>query len=149
MPKNPWIYILRYLRIRKFFLFLITLKKQKEQHQQEPRTVLIIEFEMDGNRFTALNGGPQFPFTEAISLSIQCETQQEIDYYWLSLTADGGKEVECGWLNDKFGVSWQVAPTAMAKMITNPDAEKVKRVFHPFIQMKKLDLAKIEEAYRG
>lgn len=121
----------------------------KEQHQMPPGSILTIEFEIDGQRITALNGGPQFPFTEAISLGIQCESQKEIDHYWHSLIADGGEESMCGWLKDKFGVSWQVYPYFMADMITDKDPAKVQRVFHAFMQMKKFDMAKLEEVYRS
>jgi predicted 3-demethylubiquinone-9 3-methyltransferase (glyoxalase superfamily) len=121
----------------------------KEQHQRPVGSVLTIEFEIDGQRMTALNGGPQFPHSEAISFGIQCESQKEIDHFWYSLSGDGGEESMCGWLKDKFGVSWQVYPAKLKEWITDKDPAKVQRVFHAFMQMKKFDLEKLEAAYKG
>jgi predicted 3-demethylubiquinone-9 3-methyltransferase (glyoxalase superfamily) len=112
-------------------------------------SVLAIWFEMLGHKFLAMNAKPLFQFNESISLMVMVETQKEIDYYWERLTSDGGKEVQCGWLKDKYGVSWQVTPRVMAKMISDPDPTKVARVMNAFGPMKKLDLALIEKAYRG
>jgi predicted 3-demethylubiquinone-9 3-methyltransferase (glyoxalase superfamily) len=108
--------------------------------------VMTVDFELDGQTFTALNGGPQFKFTEAISLVINCETQEEIDYYWEKLTADGGEQVQCGWLTDKYGLSWQVTP---AKFFTEWDKDPagLQRVMHEVMQMVKLDLAKLQTAF--
>jgi predicted 3-demethylubiquinone-9 3-methyltransferase (glyoxalase superfamily) len=108
--------------------------------------VMTVDFELDGQIFTALNGGPQFKFTEAISLVINCDTQEEIDHYWAKLTADGGEEVQCGWLTDKYGLSWQVTP---AKFFTEWDKDPagLQRVMHEVMQMVKLDLAKLQEAF--
>ncbi len=108
--------------------------------------VLTVDFELDGQEFVALNGGPQFKFTEAISLVINCETQEEIDYYWEKLTADGGEEVQCGWLTDKYGLSWQVTPT---KFFTEWDKDPagLQRVMHEVMQMVKLDLARMQKAF--
>jgi len=105
--------------------------------------ILTIAFELDGCKFTALNGGPDFKFNQAISFVVRCDTQQEVDYYWSRLTADGGKEVQCGWLVDKFGVSWQVTPAPMMDLIRNPKA------FQAMMQMKKIDLAELERAAQG
>ncbi|MBK5720367.1 VOC family protein [Dysgonomonas sp. Marseille-P4677] len=118
-------------------------------HQMPPGSVMTIEFTLDGQEFLALNGGPVFKFNEAVSFIINCDTQAEIDYYWDHLTADGGEEGVCGWLKDKFGVSWQVAPTVLNEMMADPDMEKVKRVTQAFLPMKKLDMAIIEKAYKG
>jgi predicted 3-demethylubiquinone-9 3-methyltransferase (glyoxalase superfamily) len=105
--------------------------------------VLTIAFELDGCKFTALNGGPEFKFNEAISLVIRCETQEEVDYYWSRLTADGGQEIHCGWLKDKFGVAWQVTPAKLPELIKNPKA------FQAMMKMKKIDLGEIERAAQG
>jgi len=111
--------------------------------------VMVGEFEINGQRFMALNGGPQFKFTEAISFVIHCEDQEEIDYYWSNLTSQGGQESQCGWLKDKFGLSWQVAPTAMAKMLKNPKSKGTERAFAAMMEMKKLDIAALEAAFKG
>ena len=110
--------------------------------------VLTVDFELDGQKFVALNGGPRFKFTEAVSFVVNCDTQEEIDYYWEKLTAGGGKEVECGWLADKYGLSWQVTP---AKFFAEwvKDAAGLQRVTHEVWQMKKLDLAKLQKAFAG
>lgn len=109
-------------------------------------SVLTVEFELDGQKFLALNGGPVFTFNEAVSFQIHCETQDEIDYYWDALTRDGA-ESQCGWLKDKFGLSWQVVPTILAKMMSGPDAQASQRVMKAFLQMKKFDIAALERAY--
>ena len=108
--------------------------------------VLTVDFELDGEKFTALNGGPQFKFTEAISLVINCETQEEIDYYWEKLTADGGEEVQCGWLSDKYGLSWQVVPVKFFDEWVK-DPAGLQRVMHEVMQMVKLDLATMQKAF--
>jgi predicted 3-demethylubiquinone-9 3-methyltransferase (glyoxalase superfamily) len=109
-------------------------------------SVMTVAFELEGQEFTALNGGPQFKFTEAVSFVINCENQKEIDEYWSKLTAGGGQEIECGWLKDKFGLFWQVVPKDIEKWISDSDQEKSNRVMKALLQMKKLDLAKLEEA---
>jgi len=111
-------------------------------------TVMTVSFELDGQEFTALNGGPQFKFTEAVSFVINCETQEEIDYYWEKLTGDGGREVQCGWLADKYGLSWQVVPGKFFEEWVK-DAAGLERVMHEVMQMTKLDLAKLKEAFEG
>ena len=113
-------------------------------------SVLTVAFELDGQEFTALNGGPIFKFTEAISLMVNCENQDELDHYWNKL-AEGGdpKSQQCGWLKDKFGVSWQIVPTAIAKMMADPDPVKTNRVMQSLLQMKKLDIATLQNAYQG
>jgi predicted 3-demethylubiquinone-9 3-methyltransferase (glyoxalase superfamily) len=112
-------------------------------------SVMTVSFEIEGQAFTALNGGPQFKFTEAISLVVNCETQTEIDYYWDKLTAGGGKEVECGWLKDKFGLSWQIVPAVVFDLIKQSDQKKSDRVMQAVMQMKKLDIAALQRAAAG
>ncbi len=119
-----------------------------EIHGKPAGSVLTVEFELNGQRFTALNGGPQFKFNEAISLEVTCETQQDIDYFWEKLGA-GGEYSACGWLKDKFGVSWQITPAVLGEMLDDPDEEKVLRVTNAFLQMKKLDIELIQKAYAG
>jgi predicted 3-demethylubiquinone-9 3-methyltransferase (glyoxalase superfamily) len=120
----------------------------QEIHKKPPGSVMVVAFELDGQPFVALNGGPNFKFDEAVSFQIMCDTQADIDYYWNALTKDG-QEGPCGWLKDKFGLSWQVVPTAIPKMMTDPDTKKSARVMNAFMKMKKLDLAAIERAYAG
>ncbi len=110
--------------------------------------VLTVDFELDGQQFVALNGGPHVKFTQAVSFVVNCNTQEEIDYYWEKLTADGGEEVQCGWLADKFGLSWQVVP---AKFFDEwvKDAAGLQRVMRELMQMKKLNLAKLQAAFDG
>lgn len=120
----------------------------QEVHKKPPGSVMVAAFELDGQPFTALNGGPIFKFDEAVSFQIMCETQADVDYYWGKL-AEGGQEGPCGWLKDKFGLSWQVVPAAIPKMMTDPDAQKSARVMNAFLNMKKIDLAAIERAYAG
>ena len=110
-------------------------------------SVLTIEFEIEGQRFVALNGGPLFKFNESISFVINCDTQEEVDYFWEKLTANGGEESACGWLKDKFGVSWQVTPTVLIDMLHDSDQEKSERVMQAMLQMKKIDIKTLKEAY--
>ena len=107
--------------------------------------VMTVAFELDGQQFVALNGGPQFPFTEAISLLINCETQQEVDELWEKLSS-GGEKSQCGWLKDKYGLSWQVIPTALNRMLADKDPEKAQRVMQAMLQMSKIDVAELERA---
>jgi len=109
---------------------------------------MVVKFEINGQTFTALNGGPNFKFNEAVSFQARCETQAEVDHYWSKLT-QGGEEGPCGWLNDKYGLSWQIVPAAIPKMMTDPDPTKSERVMNAFLKMKKLDIAAIERAYAG
>ena len=110
---------------------------------------LLVSFELDGLQFTALNGGPNFKFTEAISLVVMCDDQQEVDTLWSKLTGDGGQEVQCGWLKDKYGLSWQIVPKAFMEMVKDKDAKKVERVMGAMMQMVKFDIKKLEAAYEG
>lgn len=111
-------------------------------------SVMVVEFEVNGQKFIALNGGPQFTFNESISFQIHCSDQDEVDYYWSRLT-EGGTEVQCGWLKDKYGVSWQVVPTVLIDMISDPDPEKAKRTTEAMFAMKKFDIAALRKAYAG
>ncbi len=122
----------------------------QETHGRPPGSVLTVEFELNGMRFTALNGGPIFQFNEAISLQIMCRDQEEVDYYWEKLKAGGDPSAQvCGWVKDKFGVSWQVIPEAMLALIEDQTSEKGKRAMAAMMKMKKLDLAEIKAAYDG
>jgi predicted 3-demethylubiquinone-9 3-methyltransferase (glyoxalase superfamily) len=112
-------------------------------------TAMTVAFELDGESFTALNGGPVFQFNEAISFVIDCADQAEVDYFWDRLTADGGQPVQCGWLKDKFGLSWQVVPKALHETTGGPDAAGRQRAFDAMMQMVKLDVAKLRAAYAG
>ncbi len=109
-------------------------------------SVMTVEFQLEGQDFIALNGGPHFKFTEAISFVVSCKTQAEVDYYWNKLTADGGKEVQCGWLKDKYGLSWQVVPTILPELLSDKDAAKSQRVMEAMLQMVKLDIKKLKQA---
>ena len=120
----------------------------QEIHRKPAGSVMVVAFELDGMPFTALNGGPNFKFDEAVSFQVMCDTQDEIDRYWKALT-EGGEAGPCGWLKDKFGLSWQVVPSAIPKMMSDPDAKKSARVMNAFMTMKKLDLAALERAYAG
>jgi predicted 3-demethylubiquinone-9 3-methyltransferase (glyoxalase superfamily) len=112
-------------------------------------SVMVVDFVIEGQEFAALNGGPNFKFTEAVSFVVNCETQEEVDDFWTKLTADGGQESQCGWLKDKFGLSWQITPTVLTRMIKDKDPAKSKRVMHAMMQMKKLDIATLQRAYDG
>jgi predicted 3-demethylubiquinone-9 3-methyltransferase (glyoxalase superfamily) len=109
-------------------------------------TVMTVAFRLDGQEFVALNGGPEFKFTEAISFVVNCETQEEVDEFWEKLSA-GGKEMQCGWLKDKYGVSWQIVPTILSELLQSRDPEKSKRVMQALLQMVKLDIKRLQEAY--
>jgi predicted 3-demethylubiquinone-9 3-methyltransferase (glyoxalase superfamily) len=109
-------------------------------------SVMTVEFTLEGVEFVGLNGGPQFKFSEAISFSVNCESQEEIDYFWEKLSADGGSTGPCGWLKDKFGLSWQVSPTVLADMLADKDAAKSKRVMKAMMEMDKIDIAALRKA---
>lgn len=111
--------------------------------------VLTMRFTLEGQEFLALNGGPQFPFTEAISISVDCANQAEVDALWSKLTADGGSPGQCGWLKDKFGLSWQIVPSALVQMLKDPDASRSQRVMGAMMQMRKIDIAALRSAYEG
>ncbi len=119
-----------------------------EVHGRPAGSVMTVAFELDGQPFTALNGGPIFKFNEAISFQINCETQEEVDYYWEKLSEGGDeKSQQCGWLKDKYGVSWQVIPGILPEMINNPDSENSQRAMKAMLQMKKIDIAELKRAY--
>jgi predicted 3-demethylubiquinone-9 3-methyltransferase (glyoxalase superfamily) len=111
-------------------------------------TVITVEFELNGQRFVALNGGPEFAFSEAISFQIPCADQDEIDYYWDRLT-EGGQESDCGWLKDKYGLSWQVVPAALPGLLSDPDPAKARRATKAMLSMKKVDIAALHRAHAG
>ena len=108
-------------------------------------TVMVVSFELDGQKFIALNGGPEFTFSEAISFQVSCETQEEVDAFWSKLSA-GGEEGPCGWLKDKFGVSWRIVPTALPRLLGDPDREKSKRAMQAMLEMKKIEIDALERA---
>lgn len=122
----------------------------REQHKQVPGSVMTVAFELDGHPFLALNGGPYFKFSEALSLMVLCETQEEIDHYWNALSEGGDPaSQECGWLKDRYGLSWQITPASSLGMITSPDQAAVERYMSALMSMKKLDMAKLQAAFDG
>ena len=122
----------------------------REIHGKPPGTVMTVAFELDGQPFTALNGGPVFKFNEAISLNVNCDTQEEIDYYWTKLSEGGDEKAQqCGWLKDKYGVSWQVVPTVLSEMASDSNPEKSGRVMEVILKMKKINIAELKRAYAG
>lgn len=110
---------------------------------------MMVTFELDGTSFMGLNGGPKFKFNESISFFVTCDGQEEVDYYWNKLIADGGEESQCGWLKDRFGLSWQIIPTQFMKLAGDRDQTKTQRVFQAMLTMQKLDIAKLQAAYDG
>ena len=123
-------------------------KEGYEIHGMEAGTVMTVDFEIEGQKFLALNGGPIFKFNEAISFQVHCETQQEVDYYWEKLSEGGDEKAQqCGWLKDKYGVSWQIVPIVLGKMLQDKDAEKSQRVMKALLQMHKLDIRTLVKAY--
>jgi predicted 3-demethylubiquinone-9 3-methyltransferase (glyoxalase superfamily) len=106
-----------------------------------------VSFELDGQEFMALNAGPQFKFNEAVSFFVNCATQEEVDYFWEKLTADGGEESMCGWLKDKYGLSWQIIPSALGELMGDPDPAKAQRVMQAMLKMKKIEIVGLREAY--
>ena len=123
-------------------------KEGHEIHGRKAGSVMTVEFEIEGQRFVALNGGPHFKFNEAVSFQVHCETQAEVDYYWDKLT-EHGDAGPCGWLKDRYGVSWQIVPTVLPDMLMDPDPERTGRVTRAFLQMKKFDIEDLERAYQG
>lgn len=121
-----------------------------EQHRKPAGTVMTVAFELNGQAFTALNGGPMFKFNEAISFQVNCETQEEVDHYWGELSKGGDEKAQmCGWLKDKYGVSWQIVPRVLIEMMNDPDSEKSGRVMEAMLKMKKIEVEKLKEAYAG
>lgn len=122
----------------------------QEIHGKPVGSVMTVAFELDGQAFTALNGGPVFTFNEAISFQVNCETQEEVDYYWQKLSSGGDEKAQqCGWLKDKYGVSWQIVPTVLPKLINDPDAEKSKWAMEAMLKMKKIDIDELKRAHAG
>ncbi len=121
-----------------------------EVHGMAPGTVMVVAFELDGQGFTALNGGPVFKFNEAVSFQVHCETQDEVDYYWVHLSEGGDPNAQqCGWLKDRYGVSWQVLPQILPQLISDADPRKANRVMDAMLKMKKLDIAGLVRAHAG
>ena len=119
-------------------------------HGKRAGTVMAVAFELDGQAFTALNGGPMFKFNEAISFQVNCETQEEVDYFWEKLTEGGDEKAQqCGWLKDKYGVSWQIVPAVLLEMIDDSNSEKSQRAMKAMLQMKKIDIDTLKRAYDG
>lgn len=113
-------------------------------------SVMTISFEIEGQEFVALNGGPHFKFTEAVSFVVNCKSQEEVDYYWEKLSEGGDEKAQqCGWLKDKYGLSWQIVPTALSEMLNDKSAERSQRVMKAMLQMKKIDLNELKKAYKG
>jgi predicted 3-demethylubiquinone-9 3-methyltransferase (glyoxalase superfamily) len=123
-------------------------KAGRDVHGKEAGSVMVVEFEIEGRTFTALNGGPHFKFNEAVSLVVKCDSQDEIDHFWNALT-EGGKESQCGWLKDKFGLSWQIVPSQLPEIMSSGDAVARDRVMAAVMRMKKFDLAALQSAYAG
>jgi predicted 3-demethylubiquinone-9 3-methyltransferase (glyoxalase superfamily) len=126
-----------------------SISRYNEAGPRPAGTVITVEFELNGQKFLALNGGPEFRFNEAISFQIPCADQDEVDYYWDRLTAGGGEESDCGWLKDKYGLSWQVVPTALFELLSDPDPVKAQRATKAMLSMKKLDIAALRTAHAG
>ena len=139
---NFYTSVFKHSKIGKIFRYT---EEAAEKTGRPVGSVLTIEFEIEGQKFVALNGGPLFEFNESISFVINCKTQEEVDYFWAKLTADGGEESACGWLKDKFGLSWQVVPTVLIDMLHNSDREKSGRVMQAMLQMKKIDIKALKD----
>jgi predicted 3-demethylubiquinone-9 3-methyltransferase (glyoxalase superfamily) len=127
---------------------VVTVTRYPEGAPREAGMVMTVVFELDGQRFVGINGGPEFTFSEAVSLEIQCDTQEEIDHYWERLS-EGGQEGPCGWLKDRYGLSWQVAPAGMEELFNDPDSERAQRAMHAMLGMGKLDIAALRSAADG
>jgi predicted 3-demethylubiquinone-9 3-methyltransferase (glyoxalase superfamily) len=127
---------------------ILNVARYTEAGPREPGSVMTVEFELDGNRFVAINGGDQFKFSEAVSFLVECEDQEEIDHYWERLT-DGGEEGPCGWLKDRYGLSWQVVPKGMDELFADPDPSRAERAMRAMFEMKKLDIAALKAAADG
>jgi predicted 3-demethylubiquinone-9 3-methyltransferase (glyoxalase superfamily) len=125
---------------------ILSVSRYGEVGPGTPGTAMTVHFRLDGQEFEALNGGPHYTFTEAISFVIDCETQEEVDYYWSKLS-EGGRPDQCGWLKDRFGLSWQVVPRALIELLQDPDPERANRVMQAMLQMTKIDIAALEEAH--
>jgi predicted 3-demethylubiquinone-9 3-methyltransferase (glyoxalase superfamily) len=126
--------------------FYASVFKNSKIHSVSP---MVVDFELEGLRFTALNGGPMFKFTEAVSFVIHCDTQEEVDYYWHKLTSTGGQESMCAWLKDKYGLSWQIVPKQLIELMNDKDPAKAKRVIDAMLKMRKIIIADLEKAHKG
>jgi predicted 3-demethylubiquinone-9 3-methyltransferase (glyoxalase superfamily) len=127
---------------------IVSVARYPEDAPGPAGTVMTVEWELDGQRFVGINGGPQFKFDEAVSFQINCESQDEVDYFWAKLT-DGGEESQCGWLKDRYGVSWQVTPKGMGELFGDADPERAQRAMKAMLQMKKLDIGELRRAADG
>jgi predicted 3-demethylubiquinone-9 3-methyltransferase (glyoxalase superfamily) len=127
---------------------IVNVARYPEGGPREAGMVMTVEFELDGQRLVGINGGPEFTFDEAVSLQINCEDQEEVDYYWERLT-DGGEEGPCGWLKDRYGLSWQVVPAGMDELFSDPDPERARRAMEAMLKMRKLDVAELQAAADG
>ena len=125
---------------------VVDVTRYGEAGPRQAGMVMTVEFELDGQMFVALNGSPEFTFSEAVSFQVSCETQEEVDWYWRKLTEDGGEEGQCGWLKDRFGLSWQIVPDVLPKLLEDPDRERSQRVMSAMLEMKKLDIEELEQA---
>jgi predicted 3-demethylubiquinone-9 3-methyltransferase (glyoxalase superfamily) len=125
---------------------VVDVTRYGEAGPRQAGMVMTVEFELDGQMFVALNGSPEFTFSEAVSFQVSCETQEEVDWYWRKLTEDGGEEGQCGWLKDRFGLSWQIVPDVLPKLLEDPDPERSQRVMSAMLEMKKLDIDELEQA---
>lgn len=125
---------------------IVSVSRYPENSPGEPGSVMTVEFELGGDTFIALNGGPEYQFTPAVSFSIECKNQEEVDWYWSRLT-EGGREVQCGWLQDKYGLSWQVVPTLLPELLKSDDEKKADAVMQAMLKMVKLDIKTLQEAY--
>lgn len=128
---------------------IVSVQRNGEAGPGEPGTAMVVEFELNGQRFTALNGGPQFTFTEAISFQVSCRDQTEVDDRWAKLTAEGGEPGQCGWLKDRWGLSWQIIPTALPELLGDADPERAGRVMTAMLSMQKIDIQGLRDAYEG
>jgi predicted 3-demethylubiquinone-9 3-methyltransferase (glyoxalase superfamily) len=128
---------------------IVSVTHYNEAGPREAGMVMTVEWELNGQRFVGINGGPEFKFDEAVSFGISCEDQDEVDYYWEKLTEGGGSEGPCGWLKDKYGLSWQVVPTGMEDVLNDPDPERGRRAMEAMLKMRKLDIAELRRAADG
>jgi predicted 3-demethylubiquinone-9 3-methyltransferase (glyoxalase superfamily) len=127
---------------------ILSVSRYGEAGPGEPGSVMTVEFELDGQKFVGLNGGPAHQFTEAVSFVVNCETQEEVDRFWSALS-EGGEEGPCGWLKDRFGLSWQIVPAALPRLLTDPDREKANRAMQAMMGMKKIEIAELERVAEG
>ena len=125
---------------------ILTMSRYGETGPGPKESVMVVKFQLNGLEYYALNGGPEFKFTEAISFTVNCETQQEVDYYWSKLV-EGGQEIQCGWLKDKFGLCWQITPVILGQYLSDKDPKKAARVMQAMMQMVKIDIQKLKDAY--